>query len=270
MSPGLQLVRHSAKRYRKLVLTVSVLLCFFQVLLVLAAKALDSMGAFGAFAALIPDFVKQVLGESTISILSFGGVVCLGYFHLAVVGALVALVIALGTESAGEIESRFVDFAMSRPIDRHWPVTRSLILLSGGTAIPIGLMRLGTWAGLSWVAAPDVRESALRVSGLLAWNLAAVTFCWGTVGLAAASLSRRRAAAGAITGVLALSTYLMDYVARIWSPAQWAGRFSLFRYFSAVDVVMSGRLPVLSIVVLTSTSAAAAAVAYFAYRRRDL
>lgn len=270
MNAGFQLVRHSARRYRKLVLTVSLLLGAFQVLLVLAARALDSMGAFGAFAALIPDFVKQLLGESTISMLSFGGVVCLGYFHLAVVGALVALAVALGTESAAEIEGRFVDFVMARPVHRHWPITRSLILLVAGTSIPILLMRTGTWVGLEWVAPAEAKTAALRTSGLLAWNLAVVTFCWGTVGLAVASFARRRGAAGAITGVLALSTYLLDYVARIWSPAQWTGRFSPFRYYSALDIVVSGRIPPWSIVVLLVTSAAAAAIAYAGYRYRDL
>lgn len=77
-------------------------------------------------------------------------------------------------------------------------------------------------------------------------------------------------AARAITGVLALSTYLLDYVARIGSPARWTGRFSPFRYYSALDIVVSGRFPPWSIVVLLVTSAAAAAIAYAAYRYRDL
>jgi ABC-2 type transport system permease protein len=270
MNAGAQLILHSVRRHRVLVLSMSLVLAGFQLLLVFAARTLESSSSFSMFTALIPDFVRQIMGESVVSLLSFGGMISLGYFHLAVVGALVGLAIALGVEPAGEIESRFADLVMSRPIARHWPVTRSIVLLVAGIGVALLFMRIGTWLGLHWMASAANRDAVLKTSGLMAWNLGAVVLCWGTVALAVACASRRRGVAGAVSGLLALVSYLLDYVARVWTPAHGLGRFSLFRYYSALDVLVSGSLPARSMLVLVSVSVCAGALAYVAYSRRDL
>jgi putative exporter of polyketide antibiotics len=48
------------------------------------------------------------------------------------------------------------------------------------------------------------------------------------------------------------------------------GRYSPFRYYSALDILMSDKLPVRSVVVLLAVTATAAAFAFMAYRHRDL
>jgi hypothetical protein len=61
--------------------------------------------------------------------MSFSGIVCVGYFDLAMVIALLALAIALTTVPASEVETGFADLILARPIPRHWLITRTIVLL---------------------------------------------------------------------------------------------------------------------------------------------
>ena len=61
--------------------------------------------------------------------MSFSGIVCLGYFDLAIVTALLALTIALATVPASEMESGFAESILARPVRRNWVITRTIALL---------------------------------------------------------------------------------------------------------------------------------------------
>ena len=87
----------SLKRARTLLLATGLLLMAFQVMLVLIARSIEHAGEFEQIAALLPPFARAILGPSVASVLSFRGIVCVGYFDLGIVIALLALVIALAT-----------------------------------------------------------------------------------------------------------------------------------------------------------------------------
>jgi ABC-type transport system involved in multi-copper enzyme maturation permease subunit len=65
-------------------------------------------------------------------------------------------------------------------------------------------------------------------------------------------------------------SYLLDYIARVWSPAQWLDRFSPFRYYVPLDLILGGGVAARSLAVLFGTATAALAFAYVAFSRRDL
>jgi len=129
MKSLLILLAHSLKRVRTLVIVMGAVLAVFQVFLIVVARSLQRSNAFGQLETLMPAFVRELLGPSLISFMSFSGIVCVGYFHPAVMASLVALSIALSTTLTSEIETGFVDLILSRPIARHWIVTRSIIVL---------------------------------------------------------------------------------------------------------------------------------------------
>ena len=97
MTAPLLLLSLSLKRSRILLVAMGLLLGAFQVLLVLIAGSIERAGEFEQLAALLPPFVRALLGPSLASVMSFSGVVCLGYFDLAIVVALLALTIAMAT-----------------------------------------------------------------------------------------------------------------------------------------------------------------------------
>ena len=100
------LLLHSVRRLRTLLFVAAVLLAAFQILLAAAARSLQELNTFSGLTALVPDFLRQVFGPSLLTLMSFRGIACLSFFHVAVLAFLVGVVIAIATEGDCEIEQK--------------------------------------------------------------------------------------------------------------------------------------------------------------------
>jgi hypothetical protein len=270
VSAVLTLARHSVRRSRALVLVMLGVLVGFEVLLVVAAGTLQESGTFGGFAALVPPFMRQVLGDSLLGFLSFAGVVCFGYFHPMIVAALAGFVIAVATEPAGEIETRFLDVVLARPLPRAAVLGRSVLLLVALPALMIGTMAVATLLGQHALAPPGAAVPAARLIVSLGVNLWALLLCIGGGALAVGAASRRRSTAAGLVGVTALALFLVDYLARIWKPAAAVAWLSPFHYYDAMAMVMGRPLPASHIEALLLSALAGIAIAFALFSRRDL
>jgi hypothetical protein len=270
MNFGFSLLAHSCRRVRTIVLSAATLLAGFQLLFCFAARAAQELNAYGPLSNLVPVFLRQLMGPSLFALMSFSGIVCVGYFHFIVVCALIGITIAVTTEVAAEIEIRFVDLILSRPLARHWLITRSIVLLAVCSLVLLGAMVLGSTLGLYFLAPPEIVRSTLKLIRSLALNLEALILCWGGLTLAIASISRRRMVAGAIAGLLALSTYLFDYLAQIWTPGSKIAWLFPFHYYNALTLIASGGIPLGDIGILMSYGIAGMAIAYILFSRRDV
>ncbi len=220
MTGAVFLLLHTLKRNRTLVLTTGVLLAAFQVVLILVARSMHKSGAFSQLAAMLPPFVRALFGPSLVSFMSFAGIVCIAYIEVAVLGALVAISIALATVPVSEIETGFIDLILSRPLARHWIVTRTIAALVLSLSALLMMMMAGAWIGLAALAPQDAAWPSARLIGSLGLNLGLLALSWGGVAMLIGSVSRRRRVATGIAGLLALTAYLLDYTGRLWKPAE--------------------------------------------------
>jgi beta-exotoxin I transport system permease protein len=266
----LPLLGQTLKRTRVLVLTLGVVLGLFQVIMIVVARSIANSGAFEQLATLFPPFVRDLLGPSMVSFLSFRGIVCVGYFDVPVLVALVGLAIALATTPVADLESGFLDLVLSRPLARHWIVTRTIVASTLVIVLVVVLMFLGTRIGLQALI-PDVSAwpPASMIFSLGA-NLALLAWCWAGIALAIGAGSRRRGFAGGVAALAALASMLLDYVARLWEPAQSITAISPFHYFSPFDLVMGDPLPLKNVVVLAAMAVGGFMAAYALFSRRDL
>ena len=270
MKRPLTLLLHSLKRVRILVLAMGLVLAIFQVFLIVIARSVQRSNAFEQIGALIPPFVRELLGPSLAGFMSFGGIVCLGYFHLSVMGSLVAVSISLATVPTSEIETGFIDLILSRPIARHWLITRSIVVVIVCTAVLLLMMMAGTWVGLNSLAPREIEWPSRDLILSLAINLGLLMLCWSGIAMAIGSVSRRRNVAGALAGLAALATFLLDYVARAWQPAESVAWLSPFRYYSPFDLLMGNPLPAKNLEVLAAIAAGGFILAYIFFSRRDI
>lgn len=270
MKASLTLLLYSLKRVRSLVIAMAVLLGIFQVFLIVVAGSIQSSGSFEQLGELMPSFIRQVLGSSFVSLMSFRGVVSAGYFHLAVMGSLVGLSIALGTMPTSEIEVGFMDLILSRPLARHWIITRSITVMLICTVAVIGMMMIGTWAGLTLLADREAHWPSSNLILSLAVNLAVLMMSWNAIAMAIGSAARRHSAAGGLAGLLALAMFLLDYVARAWEPAERVAWLSPFRYYSPFELLMGNALSAKNLVVLACIAICGFALAYVLFSRRDI
>jgi len=268
MTGPILLLSLSLKRARTLLIVTGLLLAAFQVLLVLIARSIRPT-EFDQLASLLPPFVRAILGPSLASVLSFGGIVCLGFFDLGIVIALLALIIALATVPASEIETGFADLILARPLPRHWIITRTIALVLIATVTMLGAMMAGTWMGLVMYAPEDAHWPSAAMIGWLALNLGLLMLCWSGIAMALGAICRR-SVASATTGLLALTTFLLDYVGRLWLPADRFAWLSPFRYFIPFDLVMGNPLPAENILVLWAIAMTGFTMAYFLFTQRDI
>jgi ABC-2 type transport system permease protein len=270
MKRPLILLIQSLKRVRTLVLAMALLLAAFQILLILVAGPIQRSGSFQRLGDMLPSFVREVMGPSLTAMMSFGGIVCLGYFHLAVIGSLVGLSIAIGTMPTSEIETGFMDLILSRPLPRHWIITRSIVVMIICAVAVLGMMMIGTSLGLYGLAPRDAEWPASGLIWNLVINLGALMLCWNSVAMAIGAGSRRRSVAGGVTGLLALAMFLLDYVARAWEPAAQVGWLSPFRYYSPFELLMGNALPAKNLLVLAGIAVSGFSLAYILFSRRDI
>jgi len=264
------LVRHSLTRLRTALLVMAAALALFQVLLAMAAAELQRQGTFEQLAGLVPGFVRELFGTALVSMMSFSGIMALGYYHVAIVAVLVGLVVVIATEPAAEVEAGFADLVLAQPVPREAVLTRSVVLLVVCPGFVIAAMTAGTFAGLWWAGPAAGSRPAASLILSLALSLWALLACWGGVSLVVGAASRRRAVAAGIAGGAAAALMLVDYLSRVWKPIRGFARLSPFNYYNPLDLVMGKPLPLGDIGMLVGTGAAACALAYALFRRRDL
>jgi len=132
------------------------------------------------------------------------------------------------------------------------------------------MMMLGTLVGLNSLAPKDIAWPGPRLISSLATNLGLLVLCWGGIAMAVGSASRRRSVAGALAGLLALATFLLDYVGRAWQPAESLAWLSPFRHYSPFELLMGKELSTTNILVLAGIAVAGFALAYLVFSRRDI
>jgi ABC-2 type transport system permease protein len=242
----------------------------FQILLAALASWLRSQSGFSQLEGLVPPDVRQLMGQSLVTMLSVSGIVALGYFHTAIEAALVALVLVIGSEPADELDAGFVDLALSRPIARQALLARTLILMVSCPALVVGAMGLGTAVGARWVMPVSMAGPAPRLVLSLMLNLWALLMAWGGLAMAVAAASRKRSQVTSVVALAALAALLVDYLARAWTPIQRLAWLSPFHYFSPLDLVIGTSLAARDLAVLLGIGASGVLAAFVIYARRDL
>jgi len=264
------LVCHSLGRLRTALLVMAASLATFQVLLAMAAAALQRQGRFEQLAGLVPPFVRELFGTALVSMMSFSGIMALGYYHVVIVAVLVGLVVAIATEPAAEVETGFADLVLAQAVSRDAVIARSVVLLAICPALVLAAMTTGTFTGLWWAGPAAGSRPPARLVWKLATGLWSVLVCWGGVSLVIGAASRRRAVAAGIAGGAAAALMLVDYLSRVWKPIRGIARLSPFHYYNPLDLVMGKPLPPGDIGILLGAAAVAVALAFALFRRRDI
>ncbi|RPJ69723.1 MAG: hypothetical protein EHM24_04595 [Acidobacteria bacterium] len=264
------LVAHSLRRNRWLLAATLVLLALFQGLTSFMASTFQEMKYFERLATLVPPFIRQAFGSSFLPMLSFTGIVVLGYFHFAVIAFLIGLAIAVATEPAADVEHRFTDLLLARPVPRWLPILRSAALVVICAAATTAAMAAGTRAGLALFAPAGARWPSPGLMLSLSVNLGALMMCWGGIALAIAAAVRRRGVAGAAAGLAAFALFLLDVVARVRDPIGGMARLSPFHYFNPLLLVAGQPIRPGDPAALLAFAAAGLVVALLLYTRRDL
>jgi ABC-type transport system involved in multi-copper enzyme maturation permease subunit len=264
------LVGRSVTRVRGVLIGVAALLAAFQVALVLQAASYEQQQMYETIARMTPGFIQRWLGENIVALASFGGIVAFGYFHPVVVLMTALLAAFVASEPAADVEDGQVDLLLSRPVARHWLVTRSAALSLACALVIVGVMMASTWAAVALFSPPGARGPSAATLLLLAAHLAAVAWWFAALSLALAGSARRRVASFAPAAIAAAALYFVNLLAASWKPASIAAVLSPFHYYEGTQIIAGVTNPARDLFLLLSTAIVLVGLSYWRFRSRDL
>ena len=152
-----------------------------------------------------------------------------------------------------EIDRGTIDVLLGLPVSRRTIyVADSVVWLVSG-----GLVLLGGLIGHASVASQlaDMRSPLPRVF-LVLFNLYCVYLAVGGVARLVSASSNRRGRAIGLIFSLVLASFLLNFLAQFWPPAQQVAFLSVMKYYQPTEILRSGQLPLSDMTVLLGVSAA--------------
>jgi ABC-2 type transport system permease protein len=261
------LLRHQSRRHGAALLLLAAGGAFFQWAITRVVPEASQTGLVRQIFDMVPAPVRILLGEELVANLSARGFLGFGYVHpfpLILLG-IWAVRVAAGA-LAGEVGRGTMDLIASRPVPRAVQVAAAAVAVVAGLTV----ISVASWAGtalglaqrpLEGVAAADLVPVAGM--GLLLFGAA------GAVALLISARSRDGGAAVSWCAGLLAASYVLDYLARVWSAIAFLRPLSLFRYYEPQRILREG-VAGADVAVLGAVGAAALALAFVSFGRRDL
>ena len=258
------LLRHAWARHRLPLIPIALAMGLFEFLLTRLAPAPNELSWMATLLVTLPPEVRALMGNDVA--LSPGGFLALGYEHPFFILLLSTWVVRTTSAAiAGEVGLKTMDLLASRPVPRWTFVAAGMKTVALGLGIIVACAWIGTAIGLH-LRALDVRASAFVPVAAGVWLLFTA---WGAVGLAIGSACREGGRAIAWTTTVIATSFVLDYLARLWAPISGLRPFSLFRYYEPQAILAAG-LPPRTILVLAATIVAGLAASVVIVHRRDL
>lgn len=169
---------------------------------------------------------------------------------------------------AGEIDRGTVDILLGLPVTR-WGVMRSesLVWLGNG-AVLLAMAVLGNVVGNLAVEEsmrPDLTRTLIVVANLMCLYVAVGGISWFV-----SAASDRRGKAVAVVFAVVLASFLLNYLAQFWQPADDVVFLSLLNYYRPLFVLRDGTWPIGDMAILSAVGVGLWIAAGLVFARRDI
>lgn len=238
----------------------------FEWIIIRVAPEQQQAEALRNFIAFMPPVMTSLFGELLENVTA-RGILAFGYAHPFPVLLLSLWVVRVSARAlAGEIGQGTMDLLAARPVSRASQVWAALIALLAGLAVLAAAAWVGTATGL---AARPLEGLAASEFLPLAAMVALLFTAFGTLALAVSSTCRAAGEAISVSVGLLAGSFVLDYLARVWTLIGPLRHLSLFMYFQPQVVLRSGVAPV-DVVVLGGVAVLCTAGALLLFGGRDL
>ena len=217
----------------------------------------------------VQQFLKVLVGMDVAGELGPDLFVALRWVHPVVLALLWAHAIIHCTRlPAGEVDRGTIDVLLGLPISR-WSlfVSESLIWLT--CAVAVLMMGLaGSLVG-GTRNPPEYRPELGRVAMVLV-NLGFLYLAVGGLAWCVSALSDHRGRAIAVVFAVVLGSFLINYLAQLWKPAERLSVLSVLTYYRPLFILRDGAWPAKDLAVLGGTALVVWSAAGWTFSRRDL
>ena len=169
---------------------------------------------------------------------------------------------------AGEIDRGTIDLLFGLPVSR-WRLYRcesAIFLVTGLIVISMGL--LGNALG-SLSQEPDSRPDPARLLVVVV-NLYGLYLAVGGLAFLISSLANHRGRAVAAVFAILLASFLLNFLAQLWQPAEKLSFLSVLNYYRPMLILRDGGWPTMDLAVLTGLAAILWIIGGLCFARRDI
>ncbi len=261
------LLKRLIARHGAFITVSAVLLAGFEYLICAIVATVNVRGMLEELIKNLPPFARTLEQQF------FGGlgpaeILAFGWNHPIALALGAAVAIVLATRAvAGEIETGAVELVLSQPISRaryfSAQVLFALLSLSGLSAIGACGTLLGQFVYGIHVLGPGPLFA-------VALNFLLLQSAWFGITLVISVFGREAGRVAAVGFILALVSYVLQVIAQLWTKAAILHRYSVFGYYSPMDVVTKHQIPAKSAAVLLGLIIVAVGVSAWRFWRRDI
>ena len=253
------------RQHRVALLIMALGLALFEFVITRIAPAPGEAGFLSGILALMPPQV-QAFASGEMALASPRGVIAFGYLHPFFLALYSAWTIRVTSGAlAGEIGRGTMDLLAARPVPRFALVLAAWVVMAGGLIVLGVAAWAGSAVGLS-LRSLDVTPFEILALPAMAWLLFT---CWGGIALVVGATRREAGPVIAWVSGLVATSFVLDFLARLWTPLQGLRPLSLFAYYRPADIVQAG-VTLSDPAVLGGVAIIGIAAAVLVFGRRDL
>lgn len=259
---------HLMRRHGTFLAISAFLLFGFEFLMCGIVSSVDLSGAVQELLKSVPPFMKSIIEEQFLGGLGPKGILALGWNHPIALALGAAISVVLASRSvAGEIEIGVMELTLSQPLSRSRYIGAQILFALCALAAVSLIGACGTLAG----------EEVYRLDLFPAWVLLKLALnyfllqaAWYGLTLAFSVLAREAGRVATTGFLLALISYLVNVIAKLWKTAATLLPYSLNTYFSPQEIFLNNNLEAKSVLILAGVLLASTAFAIQRFQQRDI
>lgn len=219
----------------------------------------------------IRSMISALLGTDIGAMISPDAIIAITWVHPVVLAIMWTQAVVFCTRMpAGEIDRGTIDILLGLPVSRWGLYVAETVILAGIGVVLVLMGLVGHRLGLL-VARPPQTPGLGRVL-TVAMNMYCLYLAVGGLSLLVSAFSDRRGRAMAIVFGLLLASFLLNFLAQFWEPADAVSFLSLLNYYRPLPMLQDGAagLPVADMVVLLGFAAVTWVAGGIWLARRDI
>jgi ABC-2 type transport system permease protein len=262
------LLRRLTARHALFLSITIVLFGGFQFLICAIISTVDVGSAIQDLMKSIPPLMRSAVGEEFFAGFTTRGILAFGWDHPIAQALGTAAAIVLGTRAiAGEIEGGVMELVLSQPISRaNYLAGQILFAVLALTLLTLGGLA-GTIIGQGLFQIEALGSGALLKLGL---NFILLQCAWYGISLAFSVLGREGGRVATASFLVALSSYIVNVISKLWTKAAFLLPYALHTYYSPRETLVENTLDGKSVVVLCAVFFICIGFATWRFQRRDI
>ncbi len=264
----LTLISKTLREHRATLIACMLALVAVALLVTLSFRAFGKMYE-SMLSVMSPAMMTAFYGGTLVGVNAANGWVMAAFVHPLVLLVLSSFVIAVATRSlAGEVERGTIDILLACPLARAQLVVTAAAVMVGGLIILLSGLFAGTAVGAA--LAGSAREVDFAALAWLTVNLLALFLAVSGYSLLFSAINNERGRATAWSAGVTAGSWFINLVAELWDKLQPLRPLSVFHYYQAQPVIVSGQPSIRDLAILCGVALVSFAAALVVFRRRDL